>query len=96
MKTIAPDHRVLMRGLTAAQLILELSTFPPDAVVCFACDYGDYHHTQQLLPVETVDETQCDEALVESAYSRSGLAVEEIDFEDDDDDLPGRNVVILR
>ena len=99
MKPIPADHRTLTRGMTVAALIRELETFPDDAIVCFACDYGDYHHTEQCLPVETADEVQCDEALVESAYSRSGLAVEQIDYEDEDDavtDQPGFNVVILR
>lgn len=96
MKSISPDHRTLKRGMTAAELIQELETFPPDAIVCFACDYGDYYHTEQCLPIETADEVQCDEVLVESAYSRSGLAVQQIDYEDQDEEHPGWNVVVLR
>lgn len=57
------------------------------------CDYGDYHHTQQALPVaEIID---CDSgSLVESAYSNSGLALQADDPEAPDDDT--QTVVILR
>lgn len=96
MKPIPADHRTLTRGMTVADLIRELETFPEDAIVCFTCDYGDYHHTEQCLPVETVDEVQCDEVLVESAYSRSGLAIQHIDYEEQDEEHPGWNVVVLR
>ena len=92
--------RVLSRGLTAAQLIEALSGMSPEAVPLFVCDYGDYCHTQQALPVTDVRGLKEAEVIQESAYSKSGLALEEVD---DDEKYTaaaengGRpNVVILR
>jgi hypothetical protein len=95
-----PIDRVLSRGLTAAQLIEALSEMSPDAVPLFVLDYGDYCHTQQALPVTEVRGMEEAEVIQESAYSKSGLALEEVD--DDEKytaaaEKGGRpNVVILR
>jgi hypothetical protein len=65
----------------------------------FACDYGDICHTQQALPVSSVEELDPDEERVAaSAYSQSGLAVEEVERDEDDeaDDYDGPAVVVLR
>ena len=97
--------RVLGSGLTAAQVIEALSEMDPEAVVLCTCDYGDICHTRQALPVTEVRELEDAEVVVESAYSHSGIALEEID--DDEDDLSAAimaaaengkrpNVVILR
>lgn len=95
MKRVTTDHRKLRNAMTVADLIAELQCFPDDALVCFACDYGDISHTQQCLPVETADELESDECLAESAYSQSGVAIERVEDEDEHNgDLP--DVIILR
>jgi hypothetical protein len=72
------------RSITVRELIESLQDEDQDAVVVFASDYGDYHHTQQ---VHAIDGT-CDEQLIEeSAYSRSGWAV----ADDADDDEPAND-----
>jgi len=47
----------MKQALTVSQLMEQLERMDPDAKVVFVCDYGDYHHTQQALPVLEVDET---------------------------------------
>ena len=96
MKSISKEHRTLRSAMTVADLIAELESFPEDAVVCFACDYGDHGHTQQCLPVKTVDELEPDEYLAESGYSCSGIAVEHRQEEDEEGDCESPQVVILR
>ena len=92
----------LKTGLTVRDLIDELSTFDEDAIVVFACDYGDICHTQQALPVSSATEIDTDEErVVGSAYSNSGLAVEELETDDEDEagEVPewtGPAVVVLR
>lgn len=91
-------ERVLSRGMTVAELVEELRQLDQDAVVAFACDYGDISHTEQLLPVGTADEL-CYETVEESAYSHSGIAVRALGDEDSDEDLDGEDeplVVVLR
>ena len=93
-------EQVLNRGLTAAQLIEALRDMSAEAVPLFVLDYGDYCHTQQALPVTEVRGLEEAEVIQESAYSKSGLALEEVD--DDEKytaaaEKGGRpNVVILR
>ncbi len=85
-------------AMTVGELIEALSDLPEDAIVMFQCDYGDYCHTQQALAVEGLDLlATSDLVLHESSYSRSGLAVSEID-EDDPQDPQGlsRPVVVLK
>jgi len=92
--------RLIRRGITAQELREELAECDPNAIVVFACDYGDICHTKQALPISRVEELD-ENALYESAYSNSGVAV--VDDEDDDDDEDTRKkldnpkpVVILR
>jgi phosphopantothenoylcysteine synthetase/decarboxylase len=109
MRTLTQHElHTLKTGMTVRDLIDELSTHDPEAIVVFACDYGDICHTQQALPVSSAAELDTDEErVVGSAYSHSGLAVEELesddaDDEDDDEDEPeadkydGPAVVVLR
>jgi hypothetical protein len=98
MQRISKDHRRLRSAMTVADLIAELQMFPDDALVCFARDYGDICHTEQCMPVESADELERDEFLAESAYSKSGVAIERPREEDEDDDADcdGPDVVILR
>ena len=81
MKTTREEIQdTLQRGMTVADLINQLRHMDPQAYVLFACNYGDYHRTQQALPVEDislVDSAQ----LYGSAYSHSGMAL--IDDPDD-------------
>lgn len=89
--------RTLERGVTVADLIAELKTFPSDAVVCFACNYGDYSRTEQLLPVTTADELSDTEEVCETAYSNSGLAIaDSMEENGDETGDESRNVVVLR
>ena len=76
MTDMSKIRRSLESGLTVAELIDELKSFDGDARVLFVCDYGDYHHTQQALPIATVDENDT-RSLLESAYSRSGIEYRE-------------------
>jgi hypothetical protein len=79
-------ERCLRGAVTVAELRNALDGYPDDARVVFVCDYGDYSHTQQALPVREV--TTSDEegtCLAPSAYSQSGLAM----YEDDPDDDGG-------
>lgn len=71
MKTV---ERKLRNALTVRDLIVMLEDMPSDAPVLFACDYGDYHHTQQALPIVTAVQLRMGN-LSESAYSRSGIAL---------------------
>lgn len=76
---------MLQRGMTVAQLIEQLEDLPAGAVVVFTCDYGDYGHTQQALTVGNVDEYSSSD-FHESAYSKSGIAMNKDDRDDDDGD----------
>lgn len=78
-------QRQLRGGLTVADLIAELQNQDPDAIVVFQCDYGDYNHTQQALPIEEVERMQRDQRLENSAYSHSGLSIAEEEEVDEDD-----------
>lgn len=80
---------VLEQCLTTRQLILELLSIDPgadgqggDNRVLFGCNYGDYHSTQQTLPVEDLDVFSTDD-LHESGYSHSGVALNDRDEGDD-------------
>lgn len=92
----------LARGMTAADLIAELKNYPDDAVVGFASDYGDHCHTMQFLPVTVVRENERNEFIVKNeGYSKSGLEVREIDYDNDEDadpdapNGPPRTVVVI-
>jgi len=67
---------VLARSMTVGELIRYLKGFSEDAAVLFANDYGDRGSTMQAL---AVNEPECVEAsqLVDSAYSGSGVALED-------------------
>jgi hypothetical protein len=98
-RTIANKLTTMINSgsMTVSDLKEMLDEMPDNAVVLFACDYGDYCHTMQALPVNRADLLALsDLRLDETSYSRSGLAVSEI--EDDDPQDPqdlGRPVVVL-
>ena len=79
-------ERKLSHGTTVADLISELEGLPQDAVVLFACDYGDHCHTTQALPIERIVARDSN-SLYESAYSNSGVALRD-ESEDDDNRKP--------
>ncbi len=70
----------MLKTITVAKLRKLLEGEDDAALVAFACDYGDYHHTEQALGLRG----ELEEALLEeSAYSTSGWAVASSDEEDD-------------
>lgn len=72
--------------MTVNDLICELQYLADngegDKEVYFGCDYGDYCHTEQALPVKYVEEGK----LRKSGYSRSGKAFESSDDDEDEED----------
>ena len=106
MKIIEQTDRRLRNAMTVKDLIEALQDCDPDARVLFTCDYGDYSHTQQALPIKDCNSIENGQALVESAYSQSRMALE--DAADDDGQGPmaddqyeefsaaEQNVVILK
>ena len=98
-------ERKTRQSMTVAELISVLQQCPDeDAPVVFQSDYGDHCHTQQLSTFKTVvphDSTE--EYIYEAAYSSSGLAVKELDYEDavdeDEEDIviyTAHKLVILK
>lgn len=84
-------ERSLQDALTVADLIEELKNYPRDAKVLFQVGYGDYHNTQQALPVACCDSLEdLSGCLVTSAYSKSQVAIEE-----DEDREEFDNYIIL-
>lgn len=83
-RLISSDSPQLSNALTVAQLIEELHGCPPNAVVLFGCDYGDYSHTEQALPITEVEVVRGHSVtVVESAYSHSRMAFHEVGDDDD-------------
>ena len=82
----------LLDGMTVRDLINDLHELKQqgygDTMVVFACDYGDYRHTQQALPV-ICTETGSVES---TGYSLSGYKVSD---DDTDDEEVFEEVVIL-
>jgi hypothetical protein len=71
-----------LNSLTVAELRGLLEGEDDDAVVLFTCDYGDYLHTKQALPISgDIEEHQVEE----SAYSHSGWALADVEVDADDD-----------
>lgn len=74
----------MLRTITVAELRRMLDGEDDDALVIVSADYGDYHHTEQALPLRG----EMDEVTIsESGYSNSGYAVDS-DDEDTDEDAP--------
>lgn len=68
---------------TVRHLREALEDLPDDVRVMFVCDYGDYHHTQQALPIGEAIEVYSSD-LGATAYSQSGVCLLE-DREPDDE-----------
>lgn len=75
-----------LRTLTVGQLRDLLADYGDDLPVVFSCDYGDYCHTEQALPIRGHDVFEV--VLEESAYSQSGFAVADDDDYDVDEQAP--------
>ncbi len=70
-----------LRTITVGKLRDLLEDEDQDALVIFAADYGDYHHTEQALPLRGDVEQVTISA---SAYSNSGWQVNTTDDEDEE------------
>ncbi len=68
------------RTITVRELIDALELEDENALVIFSADYGDYSHTQQALFIEGTTE---EVTIHESAYSRTGFAIDENDEAED-------------
>lgn len=62
-----------LRTITAQELMEALEDIPSHAKVAFTSDYGDRHHTEQIIPITGEMNPH---AIRESAYSESGLALD--------------------
>ena len=73
-------QRLIQQATTVGQVKEMLEDYTDDTPIFFACNYGDYHNTQQALFISEAEEVDSS-AMMTSGYSHSGLAVE------DDDEL---------
>jgi hypothetical protein len=83
---ITAEKRQLKNALTVADLIDALEGMPRDARVLFTCDYGDHAHTTQALSVTEAREMEETEFLARSSYSKSGVALDNLENGDADAD----------
>lgn len=60
--------------------------------VMMTADYGNHSHTIQALPIRSIEQS----ALVESAYSNSGLALKDDEYELAEDEEPRIALTLLR
>jgi len=78
---------VAMKTITKEELMEVLENLPEGARIVFTSDYGDYHHTDQALPLKgDVEERE----IVKSAYSHSGFALLDVDQDEEDEDEMSR------
>ena len=80
------------RTITVAELRELLEDQADQALVVFSANYGDYHNTQQALPLRGEVE-EC--SLTKTAYSNSGYAIAEPDDEDAED-MGGETYLVIR
>ena len=73
--------------MTIRELIEELQdleqTYGPNVEVMSSSNYGDYHRTEQLNNIQSIQANDP----IESAYSQSGLAFNNHDSDEDDGDF---------
>jgi hypothetical protein len=85
-------RQLLDQALSVEELIDILQQFDGDAKVVFGSDYGDITHTMQATAVTSCEELgSLSSTLVESAYSNSGVAIEE----GEDDEQVEYEVIVL-
>lgn len=92
-------ERKLKNGMTVEDLMFELEGMDPQAVVMFACDYGDRARTMQALTITNIAAMPT-AVLKKTAYSQSGLCLDEElrdDVEFGDQDIPesDNGIVVL-
>lgn len=74
-----------LRTITVGELMQQLTDYDPSQPVIFAADYGDRSHTEQALPIKG----RLEEVTVrESGYSDSGFAINDDDYDADEDYEP--------
>ena len=85
--------KTTLRTITVAELIELLQDQDPDARVIFSANYGDYHRTEQALPLRG----ECEEVSIsETAYSNSGFAIADPDEDDEDEGPDAETFVVIR
>ncbi|MCM1260544.1 MAG: hypothetical protein NC222_06275 [Staphylococcus sp.] len=67
-----------LQTLTVKELIKVLSQYDDDTKVAISCDYGDYFHTEQVIPLQFGQEELT--SIKETSYSQSGFAVKNDEF----------------
>lgn len=81
------------KTITVAELIERLRNEDPDAEVVFSTNYGDYHNTQQALPIRGEFE---ESGIEKSAYSNSGFALASENLDDEDGEFRVTPVLVIR
>ena len=81
--------RFLENCMTVGDLRAMLEDFDNDSKVLLTSDYGDHHHTEQALPIESVELLDEDpfRCLAPSGYSQSGVAIQETYNDEEEDEL---------
>lgn len=80
-----------MNTLTVSQLIQRLQDFPPDALVKFEYDYGDYWHTKVCQGVKEIEDKQT----IYSEYHRLDKALDQNEDTTELEDRTKENCVII-
>jgi len=85
---MAAIQNLLSNAMTVEDLIEFLQQYDPKSKVVFTSDYGDICHTQQCHAVQMVgDLDEMGGVLKESAYSNSGVALEEAEYIEECDEI---------
>ena len=87
-------NQLLDGGMTVSELISTLEDMDPEAVVFFTSDYGDYSHTAQALPISDI-EPMDSTVLHDTAYSKSGVAIQEDDPQEPESEDDVTRIVVL-
>lgn len=89
----AEVNEVIESAMTVEDVLEALEGLDPKTRVLFVCSYGDYHRTQQALPVTEIIPYCSSSDFAESGYSTSGIALIEDNCDEMKDDVA---VVIMR
>ncbi len=76
--------------MNVAELIEELKLMPQDAEVHFQYNYGDHWRTQVAPTVDSVQE-----GMVEYSSYHSMHKVVDFDYDDEDETVEGKSVVLI-
>lgn len=82
-------EHTLSQSYTVKDLREALENADDDTRILITCNYGDYHQTQQALPIEGVEGYETD-VLHESGYSHSTIAFHDplAEPDEDNDEVP--------